>query len=268
MACQTHCCVFSRGEFFIADYAASCAGTLQELFCGTQTSKPFRKLGNISSALVEISSSVLGIENEFNPVSETCPRSQVENVSLTVTLECASKDNLILALYGEAKELDSGSHVVDFCINSLSSCDFFPYEKQKALHTGHSVVLKDPFGVAIATLVEDVDYKWSASGIEIINDSIVLGAAVTLRLIYDYNNANIHEIEFLDKQIGYKSIFFKGTNYADDSSAMFNATFKKVLFAPVDQFDLISKDSLFSLTLRGTVEKVDGSHFKLVKEES
>lgn len=268
MSCETHCCVLSRGEFFLADWKGSCVGGLSELFCGPGPNKPFKKLGNVSSALVEISAEVLGKENKFNPISDTCARQVVRGVNITVSLACASKENLIRALYSDRQVSDSGNHVVDYCIDSLDTCDFFPFERQQAKEDSLTVYLRNPRGIVVAVLEPLVDYQFTPSGIKIIRDDIDLDGASKLRLAYQYDNQNFFEMEFLRQFQGYKEIFFKGTNYGDGEQAMFDARFYKVLFAPVETFDLITQDGFLTLTLRGSVEEDQDKWFKITKQEA
>lgn len=266
MSCETHCCVLSRGEFYISDWKSSCDDGIFGLDCQT-VAKPFKKIGNVSSCLIEIQAEILGKENEFNPLSDTCPRTLINGVNLTLTIPCASRQNLYRALYGEVKAADSGRHVKEFCIDSLSECDFFTFEKQQAFSTNLDVFLVDEADVVLEELVVDVDYKYTRSGIEILRDDIDTTDAVKLRLAYDYNNEDFYDIDFGSKFQGYKTLFFKGTNFNDEDRSMFDAVFHKVLFAPVSQFDLISSNEFLTLSLSGSVEKTNGSWFKITKQE-
>lgn len=267
MSCETHCCVLTRGEFLISDWNSSnCNGGIPDILCDTRP-KPYRKVGNVSSCNIEIQTEVLGKENKYNPISDTCARVQILGVNLTVTFDCASRENLYRALYSEKKEADSGNHVIDYCIDSLNECDFFIFQKQQALESGLGVYLKDASGNVVKQLVQDTDFRFYKSGIEIINNSIDIEDAVTLRLVYAYNNDGYYSFDFLSQKQGYKSLFFKGTNFASNEGAMFNALFHKVLFAPVENFDLITQDSFLTLTLRGSVEKDNNSWFKITKQE-
>lgn len=266
MSCETSCCVLTRGEFFIGDWEGSCIGGLSEILCNG-TPRPLKKVGNVTTCLVQIDSRVLGKENQFNPLSKTCSRVQVAGVDISITMTCASRSNLYRALYGEKPPADSGTHIKDFCFETLESCDFFPFEKQQALESNLHVYLRDALGNVVSELVRDVDFSFSTSGIELLQDLDPDNASI-LRLSYEYNNADFYEIDFLKKYIGYKKLHFKGTNYAEAEGGMFDAIFNKVLFAPINQFDLITSDGFFTITLTGSVEKDDGSWFKLIKQES
>lgn len=267
MACLTSCCLFSRGEFFISDYSGPLCngGGLDELLCNIR--KPYRKLGNVSTCAVNISSQVIGRENEFNPVHDPCPRQSVEGVNITITLECASNKNLYEALYSEILEDITGEIKDQFCIHALEECDFFPFSKLSPVDGSIVVTLESPLGVVVQTLVEDTDYIVTNSGIEILRDDIDLTNVSTLNVTYDYNTANRFVFNFGSKKPGYKTLFFKGLNYASGGDHIFNAVFHKVVFTPANTFDLINQDSFFTLTLSGTVEKVEGSWFELTKQE-
>ena len=77
-------------------------------------------------------------------------------------------------------------------------------------------------------------------------------------------------MDFGSKKIGYKTLFFKGTNYASsEGDKILDVIIYKVLLNPISQFDIITKDDFFTINLNGVVEK-DGSsskHFSMIKEE-
>lgn len=258
MSTETHCCVFTRGEFYMRD-AAPCG--VPSLFCDGVG--PFKKIGNVASSIVEIQGSVIGKENEFNPAS---PDSRVEilGVNMSITMNCASSENLIKALYGDDSGAEDGSHVLDFCFSTLSSDDFFPFEFKGV--DSVTVYLRTPT-IAIKTLTRGVDYEVNSSGVHIINDSISYDGANILRLAYSYNTNGFSSIQFQSKFPKYKEIYFKGTNYGDGSSDLFDAVFYRVLFAPINQFDLITRDEFLTINLVGSVEKHENKWFKITKQE-
>lgn len=266
MSCETQCCVLSRGEFFISDWQSDCVGGLPGIAC-TAVQKPFKKVGNVSTAAVEITAQILGKENQYNKLDDTCARTLIEGVQITVTFACASRANLYRALFSEEPEIDSGRHIKEFCIDSLSECDFFPFDKMQASADNLDVFLVDAMGLVITELVVDTDYKFSRSGVEILRDDIDIDDATTLRMAYDYNTENFFEMKFGSKMQGYKSLFFKGTNYADDETVVFDAIFPKVIFSPINQFDLIQTGEFLTLTLVGSVEKTSDGWFKITKQE-
>lgn len=266
MACETHCCVFTRGEFFISDWQSSCVGGLSEIICES-VPKPYRKVGNVSSCSVNITAEILGKENKFNPLDETCARTMINGVQMTISFSCASIKNLYQAMYAEKLEDDSGRHVKDFCFETLEECMLFTFDFQKASEDDLVVTLHDAEGNLESTLVVDVDYKYTQSGIEILRDDIVIGDAVTLRIAYDYDTAGFYSVDFKTKYQGYKSIYFRGTNYGGDEAAVFDAVFHKVIFPPISDFDLITQDDFLTLTLSGSVEEDNGSWYKLIKQE-
>lgn len=265
MACETHCCVLTRGEFFISDWKAHCPPGGVDPFCAIPNG--YKKLGNVSSCSIDNNVQVLGTENEFNPLSDASARVMIDGVDITIVLNCASKENLYRALYGIKVAADDSTHTVAYCFDTLESCDLFPFQKHEADIETVVVTLKDIGGLVVKTLTEDTDYSVSVSGIEIINDSIALAGGVTLNITYDYDNADSYEIDFVSQYQGYKSLYFKGTNFDGGDEAMFDAIFYKVLFGPIGDFDLITGDDFFTITLKGTVEKDLGSWYKITKKE-
>lgn len=268
MACLTHCCVLTRGEFFITDWKSDCVGGIPGLNCDGMTG-PFTKVGNVSSALVNIESSVLGKENKYNPMKDVCSRVMIEGISLDITFSCASSSNLYRALYA-ANELDFPNIATkDFCIDDLKECYFFPFPKKGLVDGSLTVAVRDNDGDTVKTLIEGVDYSISKSGIELLRD-IDKETGSILRLSYNYDPSGYHEFDFRTQFMGYKSIYFKGVNFNDDSEDLFDCVFHKVLFTPMNQFDLISRDEFFTITLSGSVEldKAQNSWFKITKQES
>lgn len=265
MSKRTDCCVFTRGEFFIRDAATMCGGGLGSLLC--EGVGPFKKIGNIDTAIVEIEGSIIGKENEFNP-ADPASRTEILGVTLSLNVRCASVDNLRRALYGEEHEALSGHYVEDFCFSGdLSSDSFFPFKYKGVNLDALTVYARKVSGAEAMALVSGVDYLASSSGVKIINDNIETGDRDIIRLSYDYDEKDFYTISFGQKQQKYKEIYFKGTNYGEENPALFDATFYRVLFAPQSQFDLITRDDFFQVSLTGTVEKLDGEWFKLIKQE-
>lgn len=263
MSCETNCCVFLRGELYIADYTDQCDNGL---VCESKRS-PYRKLGNIVSSTVVIASQVLGRENKYNLVSNPKARTAIEGVGLEIVLGCASKENIALSLLSSIEPDETSTKIEQFCIDSLKECDFFPFDKARADLESVSVFLKDEDDLVVKTLTIDVDYSLDRSGIKIINNSIDLDGAVTLNYSYNYNTADHAEIDFGIKGQTYKSLFFRGTNYADGTDALFDVYFYKVIFKPIDALGLIEGDEITTLNLQGKVEKVGTKYFKIIKQE-
>lgn len=267
MSCETQCCVLTRGEFLITDWGGKCSCEWDQIFCGHKPLKAFRNIGNVSSCIIENTAQIIGKENQFNPLDDTCARTMIEGVNLSITLECASHKNLLQALYSNKSTPDAGEHHDDFTISTLSDCDRFPLSKLKPDADSIEVVLRNPRGDVVVTLVLGTDYEVHNSVVHIINDSIDVKNGVTLRISYEYDSTGFHEIDFATAFKGYKTLIFKGTNYAADEESVFDAIFKKVIFAPVNQFNLIPVDGFLTLNLTASVEKDDGRFYKLIKQE-
>jgi len=268
MAEKTECCVLTRGEFFISDNCSDeggCDGGLSEIICNTE--KGFKKVGNVSSCVVEITSQIIGKENEYNKTTSLCARTQVTGINISITFNCASRANLFRAMYAEIPAVGSGPATQDFCISELNEDDFFVFSKKLATKASVVVGLYDPMGNLVKTLVEDLDYRYEPYGITIAQEIDIEDASI-LKLSYNFNTAGYYEIDFLSKYQGYKTLYFKGTNYDSDEGTMFDAVFHKVLFAPISTFDLITRDEFLTLTLSGSVEKQNGSWFTLTKQEA
>ena len=261
------CCVFTRGDFYISDYTSGCSNGVQN--CAAD-GKPLKKLGNVSSCVVTIESVNTGRENKFNPTCDDCPKIAITNMPISLSINCASSDNFLRALYAEKKVDESGEQVDTHCVSELSVNDFFRFSKYLASKDFVSVELIDEDDIVIKTLIEDIDYKYHKSGIEIISNTITIDDADRLRVSYDYNTENYFQMDFGSKKIGYKSLFFKGTNYASaEGDKILDVILYKVLLNPISQFDIITKDDFFTINLSGVVEKdrSSGKHFSMIKEE-
>lgn len=247
----------------MSDYQGSC-NEVSGISCVTACS-PFKKVGNVLSCNVEIVSELLGRGNQYlNP--DSCPRSSITGVNLTITMGCASVRNLIQGLFGSAVDVESGSKVDEFCIEELEQSDFFPFSKKQATLNTVVVRLLDEDNDEVMVLVEGVDYKLSKSGVQILKDIDILNAS-EIEIAYDYNTINFTKIKFGTLKQGYKSLYFKGTNYADGGAGLFDAEFTKVYFKPMDLFNLITADEFLTITLQGVVDKVNGEFFSITKQE-
>lgn len=266
MSCETHCCSFLRGEVFIADEDGVCDSGLPEITCEGFPS-PYRKLGNVLSLNINMATTTIGRENKYNHAGSLCPRTSIQGVTLDMTIGCTSYNNMVQALFSTKDEAEDSTKIDQFCISSLSECDFFPFSKMQADVESLSVFLKDEEGDVVKTLDIDVDYVFSRSGIKIINPSIDLEGGVTLNLSYDYDSQGFLELDFGSEKKGYKSLFFKGTNYAENGDALFDVRIHRVLFKPMGVLPLISSGEILNITLQGVLEKVDGSYFKVIKQE-
>lgn len=261
---QTHCCVFTRGEFYIRDAVGDCTDSFLDIACGV--GGPFKKLGNVSSGLIEIQGSVIGRENEFNLAD---PESRVEilGVNLTLSLSCASAVNLRQALLSDISEVDDGLKVQDFCIpDGLEEDDFFPFNSKGADPDTVAVYLRTDEDT-LSTLVEGTDYLVNSSGVQIIRDDIDTIDATIVRIEYNYDTAGYEELIFNSAAPKYKEIYFKGVNLGEGSEDLFDAELYRVLLAPTSQMDLITRDEFLSINLAGTVEKHAGKWFKITKQE-
>lgn len=267
MPYQTNCCLLTRGDLFISE-REDCE--IPELSCETK-GKSFKKIGNVLSCSITNVSEIFGTENKFVKTNDSCARKSLVAVSISMTIGCASKKNLIMALSEEIlEEEESGSFEEKFCATELKKCDFFPLSKKAPVHDSVLIYLLDIDNNIISSLEKDLDFSVSNSGVEILRD-IVLGEddeeMVSILVDYDYNSSGFHKIDLSDKLSGYKRLYFKGTNYSEGGDGLFDARFHKVLLSPINNFDLISADDFFTITLTGVVEKVNGSFYEITKQE-
>ena len=258
------CCVFTRGEILIADFDSSCE--LSGLNCSTSKATPFVAVGNVSQATIAIDSSLIGTENKYLKISDPCSRVPIVGANLTLTINCAKTDNLLKALYSEKKEDESGTKEDAYCVNGLQSGYFFPFSKKQATLSSVEVTLVDVDNEVVNTLILDTDYKLSKSGIEILQSISTVGSD-RLIVSYDYDTEGYSELDFGIKKQGYKSIYFRGTNYASPDKTLYDVKINKVLFKPVSEFQIITGSEMLSIVLEGVIEKCNNTYFQVFKQE-
>lgn len=264
MSCETQCCVLSRGELYLAD-SESCE--LGDLFCDTVGSG-MRKLGNVLSCRIENLVEIVGLENEFLKTDDVCNRISIISSRMFLSLGCASKENLLLSLGDEKVDSESNPKTDKFCVTEFKKCTFFPFSSKGVLlgEENIEVDILDVNGESLETLVYGEDYEASKSGIQLLKD-LEIDGGVELSVRYDYNNAEFTEMSFAKVLQGHKSLYFKGVNYSN-GEGLFDAEFKRVLFKPINGFDLINQGDFFTLELEGIVEKKDNEFYKIIKQES
>ncbi len=256
MSCETSCCLFSRGEFYIGDSSSICSADVSGLICGGES--PLKKIGNIDTASITISSTILGAENRYLPLKDPESRIAIQSIGLNLTLLCPKNINMKQGLFSLDYE---GDEVLDFVqeftlcnSEALSECNFFKFSHFGVDKESLVLLVLDEDSEVLATLEEGVDYIVNDHGVEILRDLFYTGQTF-LRFVYDYNDTGAQEYGFLDQFKGYKYLYFKGTNYGDDSNSPFGVEIYKVLFNPVSQLDLISQGSYFVINLTGIIEK-------------
>lgn len=253
MSCEINCCTFLRGEFYIGDSSSFCNETL---ICGGET--PLKKMGNIESASINISSQVLGRENRFHANKKSCSRIAIQSVDLALTLLCPKDLNMKQALLSQDYVGDEGADFVqEFTLcdnNSMNECNFFKFKKLGVDQDSLTVLVLNGDSETLATLEEGLDFIFNEHGIEMLRNVFFTGQTF-LRLTYNYNDTLAQEYNFLTEFTGYKYLYFKGTNYGEDQNSPFGVDIYKVLFNPVSQLDLISQGSYFVINLTGRIEK-------------
>lgn len=260
MSCVTNCCTFLRGELLIGDSLSACAAN-NSLVCANET--PLKKMGNIESASISITSQILGTENRFHK-NKPCSRMAIQSAELSLTVRCTSLENMNLALYSKNHEGDFlVGYTQDFLVcdeSVLRKCNFFLFHKNGVNLSTVIVTVYDEDDNLLET-VNASNYDLTPHGIELLNDLNIVGAR-TLRIQYSYDdrqeiNPSLNEFDFLSEFKGHKYLYFKGTNYADgvENEDPFGVEIYRVLFNPISQIDLISQGSYFVINLVGRIEK-------------
>lgn len=259
-----NCCTFTRGEFFIRDAKEICAPGEDYLVCDPSP-WPFKKIGNVSSGLIEVLGSVVGRENEFN-IADPEARVEILGVNISMSINCTDRKNLIHALLADKLDDETSSRVQEFCFESLDEGDFFEFDFKGVDPASVSVYLRGS-GSLDQNLEVNTDYLVNSSGIQIINPDLATQNFDHLRITYDYDTQGYYSMSFGSAIPKYKEIYFKGINVGEGNEDLFDASFYRVLFSPLGQFDLITRDEFLTINLQGSVEKRNGHWFRLVKQE-
>lgn len=254
------CCLFLRGEVYLADASSECSPGITGLSGCGELPKTYTKLGNTSLLEANVASSVIGRENIFNKAVERS-RVNIESVSLDLTIECASMSNMVQAFFGDKVKYDSDEREDRFCFSKSDKT----YLLTRLPSGDHTVALLDSFGNTTTFLVEGVDYLLTDNKVTLVNPES-LPDAVTLEVTYAFESVRSYELNALELSPTYKELVFVGKNATGESDETFEVKYFRVLFAPLAVFDLISKGQFLNLPLTGTVEESINGWFKIKRQ--
>lgn len=247
------CCLLLRGDFFIRDSLHECPPNLEK--CDNLKSAGFSKIGNTSTCEVNIESRIVGKENPYHRVSPE-NRLAIDLVLISLTIECVSKNNLLLGFMGKQSINEK---------ESLREIACFQRDKSHYLLQSlpHDLMVAgvDSFGNIVQILHADDDFILEENNLEILNIQDIDERVSRLVFNYDVVSSEVFTMAALKGMTRYKDVIFKGRNVSNDEAV--EARFFRVLFNPLSQFDLISKDQFFNLPLNGIVEESNNGYFTL-----
>lgn len=254
------CCLFLRGEVYFANATSECSANVDSLSgCGEQV-KSYVKVGNTSLLEANVSSAVIGRENVFNK-SLAKSRVNIDRVELNITIECVSRHNLIHAFYGDQVEYELSTKEDRFCFTQEDKTYIL-----SRVPTELTVSLVDGMGFHIIDLIENIDYTIDGNKLNVLDAELMPPEAVTLVADYEFENINSYEIDALSLEPQYKEVVFVGRNAAGDNDELIEVKYFRVLFKPIETFDLISKGTFFNLPLSGVVEESNNGWFKIKRQ--
>lgn len=257
------CCLFLRGDLFVADSPLECSKGVNGLLGCGEKPLTYRKLGNSSTCEVLINSEIYGKENVFNRVDPSS-RMNIMGMNLNITLECVTKENLLLSLLGteNKRSSDTKKDLICFCRCFVDGDVIILSEVP--LVDDLTVSLKDAFGNVLQVLIPEIDFTIEDNKLLLKNTDLYDEKGITIQAEYKYEIQTSYEIEALSNQSKYKDIVFVGKNASDDE--LVTVRFFRVLFQPINQFDLISKGTFLNLPLNGVVEESNNGWFKFEKD--
>lgn len=244
-------CLFFRGDFFIRNSPHECPPRPDN--CSPRLGA-FRKIGNTSSFQVSIDSVVIGKENTFNRVKAT-NRTAIRAVSLSMTIETASRENLLFAFDAIQDEITKESIDERFCFDASQEYIILSYAP---INDSLLLLGKDSFGNIVQVFSEGFDFKRNGSLIDL---DIVDPDVKTITASYDFNNTNIFSFKLKDNNKRYKEIFFKGFNIVDNSPV--ELKFYRTLFNNISSFEIMSNGQFFNLPLNAVVEESNQGYFEM-----
>lgn len=257
------CCLFLRGDLFIAESPLECSKGVDDSFGCTEKTLTYRKLGNSSTCEVMINSEIYGKENPFNKVNPKA-RMNIMGMNLNITMDCVTKENLALAFMATEKKKtsDEVKDLVCFC-RCIEKGDTIILSETPVVDD-MEVSIKDAFGNILQYLVNGIDYRIEDKKLIIIDAESFNENAITIQVVYRYELETTYELDSLMMNPSYKDVMFVGENVADGEKV--SVRFFRVLFQPISQFDLISKGSFLNLPLNGVVEESKYGWFKFEKD--
>lgn len=257
---MNNCCLFLRGEVFITDATEECSQDITGLDGCLERPKSFTKLGNTSLLEFSVVSDIIGRENIFNKALERS-RVNIEAVTINMTLECASKKNIIQAFFGDEINYEINEKTDTFCFDPGAETYILsrvPIEE--------TVFLTDAFGNPVYFLTKDLDYTIVDNKLKVLDADLMPSSAVNIKVEYSFENLESYEIDALRLEPKYKEILFVGKNATGESEEVFELRCFRVLLKPIETFDLISKGAFFNLPLIGVVEESNNGWFKLKRQ--
>lgn len=259
-----HCCLFTRGTLYMRD-APKASELCAEVEC--IPAPAYKSLGNISSAAIDIQASVFGRENPFN-VSHSSARQDIQSASISLSINCINIKNLYQLMFSEKDIIDKleVTHIQRYETDAVYPGDFFPFEKQKANLESILVKWVEPLPGTDFVIANSDDYTITQSGVEYVNSDGFDGWQ--LQIEYNYTESeSFSTFTYNSKSQDYKSLYFKGVNYADGGEGMFDVFIPRVLFPPINQLELISQSEFTTIPLTGVIEMSEGTWYKIIKQE-
>lgn len=248
--CQTDCCNFIRGEVYISESKSACSKTLSSILNCKGASSPMRKIGNVETLTLSIESEIRGLASKTNFIeSLACATSIVNNVGLSMTINCIDKENLKLGLYGTSQDLsESGSVSGEKYCGEFKKCYYT--RTQKCGISNLVLEIEDNLGNVVLTLVEGEDYTTDSFGFEFLN-TINLASNQFLVASYDYDESSYRVTQPLTETKGPFNIYFKGTSLNGQKD--YHVELFKVILQPASLLEIISSDNFQSFEFNGTL---------------
>lgn len=244
MANQETCCLIGVGKVYVREWVDTCSAGAP-----TTNPNPLKFLGNVSDLQQTTTETTVSQPDFTKPGGGTdCSITRIDQVGISLDLNCYSAENLALALFGDSASKVAGTAFLEtITVSASPECSLLPLANVPDETT--TAVLVTDVGAA-TTFTADVDYRVTANGIEILEGSTI-PASSDIEVTYDFKNSSV--VEMLTAGAKTVELFFDGVNEAA-SNASVAVRYYKVNLSPAASIGYIKSD-FDAYTLTGVVQR-------------
>jgi len=216
-------------------------GTLKMRIYGSGV--PFTPVGLVSTVQQSHETNQLRVEDTTTPIGGTYDKlEKVTSMNIAINFRELFARNMAAVLYANITDVPSEQITGEEVVVSVG---------------GTSVLAKMPltvdtvadFTTPATIYVEDVDYRITGAGIEVLEGgdlATAIASAVDYKVVVDYTSADYDEIEALTNSGEEWELMFEGSN-AVGTKGKINAHYWRVRFGLAENMDLISVEDFIAL---------------------
>lgn len=230
--CASHsCCLFVRGNLAWRDVVDPCSGG------GVG---PFEKVGELSAfGYTPQITKIGGTKSLSLEGGLTCSVSTFDGLNVSMTVRCASNGNLATAMFGQHGAVTDGTVTGESIDGSMVSAGAYVPLKYVG---AKNVVVVSPTGA-----VENVDYKVTPAGLEIIEGSTVLTDGTDMIVNYSYSTQG--RVEIGTRNSVEKELLFNGKDQEGNAIVL---RLYRVDIAADGEVQWLNENDFITFTISGT----------------